>query len=135
MYGECLSDMAIASRLGNQSWETLYISGMCKGHLQEYSSALAILKTLALNAGLDRRTTSLVWNNMGVIEHRANDLKRAQSCFHEASSDNPLNEQAQANLDRLESRHEWSRPAGNTRRTTGITPSSNDGRSSRVNPE
>ena len=103
MYGECLSDMAIASRLGNQSWETLYISEMCKGHLQEYSSASAILKTLALNAGLDRRTTSLVWNNMGVIEHRANDLKRAQSCFHEALADDPLNEQAQANLDRLES--------------------------------
>ena len=103
MYGECLSDMAIASQLGNQSWETLYISGMCKGRLQEYSSALAILKTLALNAGLDRRTTSLVWNNMGVIEHRADDLKRALSCFHEALADNPLNEQAQANLDRLES--------------------------------
>lgn len=103
MYGECLLDIARTPQLAYQSWETRYMSGMCKGRLQEYSTAISILKTLALDSGLDRETTSLVWNNMGVIEHRTGNLKKAHSCFQEAVGDNPLNEQAQANLERLES--------------------------------
>ena len=103
MYGECLLDISAAAQLGNHSWETRYISGMCKGRLKEYSTATAILKSLVLDPGLDRKTSSLVWNNMGVMEHRADNLETAHKCFSEAVSENPLNDQAQANLGKLES--------------------------------
>ena len=101
MHGECLSDLAAADRRGNRSWETQYITAMCKGRLQEYSTATAILRTLALGTGFDRETSSIVWNNIGVMEHRAGNLEKAERCFAEATSENPLNAQAQANLDKL----------------------------------
>ena len=103
MYGECLSDISNAARLGNQSWETRYLAGMCRGRLKEYSTAVELLKTLVLNPVLGGETSSLIWNNMGVIEHRADQLETAHSCFFEAVSKNPLNRQAQANLRKIES--------------------------------
>ena len=103
MYMECLLDISAANQLGNQSWETRYISGMCKGRMKEYSTATAILKSLALDQGLDRKTSSLVWNNMGVMQHRADNLETARRCFSEAVSEDPLNDLAQANLGKIES--------------------------------
>ena len=103
MYGESLSDMSVSSRLGNQAWEAKYISGMCRGRLNEYSTAIAILGDLALRSNLDREDNSLIWNNIGVMEHRMDRLEAALRCFIESVAENPLNEQAQANIGRIES--------------------------------
>ena len=93
---------------------------MCRGRLKEYPTAIQLLKTLSLAPGLSRETSSLVWNNLGVMEHRADKLETAHSCFLKAVSENPLNEQAQANLDKIESTMSGGRPAGDGRRTVGI---------------
>ena len=101
MYGECLSDIGISIRLGNQAWEARYIMGMCKGRLKEYSTAIAILQNLVLRSNLDREDDSLIWNNIGVMEHRMDRLETAYSCFLASADENPLNEQAQANIGRI----------------------------------
>lgn len=101
MYGECLSDIGISIRLGNQAWEARYIMGMCKGRLKEYSTAIAILQNLVLRSNLDREDDSLIWNNIGVMEHRMDRLETAHSCFLASADENPLNEQAQANIGRI----------------------------------
>ena len=103
MYGECLSDMSTSMELGNQAWEAKYISGMCRGRLKEYSTAIADLKDLVLKSRLDREDNSLVWNNIGVMQHRMDRLETAHRCFLEAVAENPLNDQAKANIDRIES--------------------------------
>ena len=103
MYGESLSDMSVSSRLGNQAWEANYISGMCRARLNEYSTAIAILGDLVLTSNLDREDNSLIWNNIGVMEHRMNRLEAAHRCFIQSATENPLNEQAQANIDRIKS--------------------------------
>ena len=103
MYGECLSDISNAARLSNQSWETRYLAAMCKGRLKEYSTAVELLKTLVLDPGLGGEISSVIWNNLGVINHRADQLETAHSCFFEAVSKNPLNRQAKANLRKVES--------------------------------
>ena len=103
MYGECLSDMSVSIALGNQAWEAKYLSGMCGGRLKEYSTAIALLKDLVLKSSLDREDNSLIWNNIGVMEHRMDRLETAHRCFLESAAENPLNEQAQANIDKIES--------------------------------
>ena len=103
MYGECLLDMSQAIRLGNLSWEARYVTAMCQGRLKEYSTAIVSLKTLVLNHELDRETSSLIWNNMGVMEHRRDNLERSHMCFLEALIEDRLNDQATANLARIES--------------------------------
>ena len=103
MYGECLSDISQSIHLGNQAWEAKYISGMSRGRLKEYSTAIAILRDLVLRSNIDREDNSLIWNNIGVMEHRMDRLEAAHRCFIESVAENPLNEQAQANVDRVES--------------------------------
>ncbi len=103
MYGECLSDMSISIGLGNQSWEAQYISAMCKARLKEYSTAIALLKDLILKSILDRENNSTIWNNIGVMEHHRGWLDTAHRCFLESAAEDPLNEQAQLNIDRIQS--------------------------------
>ena len=103
MYGECLSDMVASIQRGNPAWEAKYLSAMCRGRLKEYSTAIAILKDLVLKSDIDRSDSSLIWNNIGVMEHQMDRLDTAHRCFLESAAENPLNEQAQANIDRIAS--------------------------------
>ena len=101
MYGECVSDTYSSMQHGNTSWEAKYILAMCKGRLKDYSTAIAILQELVLKSSLNREDNSLIWNNIGVMEHRMDRLETAHSCFLASVDENPLNEEAQTNIDRI----------------------------------
>ena len=122
MYGECLSDMAMSIQVGNKTWEAAYVWGMCKGRLKEYSTAIAILRNLVLKSSLDREDNSLIWNNIGVMEHRMDRLETAHRCFLEATGENPLNDQAQANVEKIESTMSGETLLGTEESTVEITP-------------
>ena len=103
MYGECLSDAISAFTLGYRSWEVQYISGMCKARLSEYSTAKSHLSSIVLNAQTSTDTSSMIWNNIGVIAHKMEDYNTAQECFNTALNVNPLNVNARTNLGRIKS--------------------------------
>lgn len=103
MYGECLADLTEAYRIGHHTWELHYLSGMCKGHLNEHTTGMSILKRIIDQyQGLSPATQSMIWNNIGAIAYRKNDYRIAHECFLKAFSIDPLNQQADTNIDRIE---------------------------------
>ena len=103
MYGECLSDLAEAYQRGYRPWELRYLSGMCKGYLQEHTTGMSMLKSVVDQyPALPNAVQSMIWNNIGVIAHRKGEYRTAHECFLKAFSIDPLNEQADANIDRVE---------------------------------
>ena len=102
MYGECLADLAEAYQRGYRAWELRYLSGMCKGYLQEHATGMSMLKSVVDQyQALPNAVQSMVWNNIGAIAHRKGDHRTAHECFLKAFSIDPLNEQADANIDRV----------------------------------
>lgn len=103
MYGECLADLAEAYQRGHRPWELHYLSGMCKGHLNEHMTGMSMLKSVIdQHPWLPTATQSMVWNNIGTIAHRKGEHRTAQECFFKAFTIDPLNQQADANIDRIE---------------------------------
>ena len=102
MYGEALADLGAAGERRHRSWELLYLMGMCKGRLGEYSSGLTLLRSIADNPLMPVSTLSMIWNNMGVMAQRNSDERTAHECFSKAAFVDPLNEQAITNIDRIE---------------------------------
>ena len=102
MYGEALSDLTRAEALGHRSWELVYLMGMCKGRLNEFTTGMNLLKRLVDDPFLPSRTSSMIWNNTGVMAHRMGDLRAARQCFAKATLVDPLNPQAMENVDRIE---------------------------------
>ena len=103
MYGEALADLAMAGRLGYRSWELNYLMGMCHGRLKEYSTGLALLKSVTDNQLISPSILSMIWNNLGVMSHRAGDNRAAHQSFGKAVFIDPLNRHAAENIDRIES--------------------------------
>ncbi len=103
MYGECLSDLAEAFQRGYRAWELHYLSGMCKGYLNEHATGMSMLKRVVDQyPSLPNAIQSMVWNNIGVIAHKKGEYRTAHECFLKAFSIDPLNEQADANIDHTE---------------------------------
>ena len=102
MYGEALADLGLAGRLGYRSWELNYLMGMCHGRLKEYSTGLALLKSVADNQFIPPSILSMIWNNLGVMSHLADDERSAHQCFNKAVFVDSLNRQASMNIDRIE---------------------------------
>ena len=102
MYGEALSDLIRAEALGHRSWELVYLMGMCRGRLNEFTTGMNLLKRLVDDPFLPSRTLSMIWNNTGVMAHRMRDLRAAHQCFAKATLVDPLNPQAMENVDRTE---------------------------------
>ena len=50
---------------------------------------------------LPTATQSMVWNNIGTIAHRKGEYRIAHECFLKAFSIDPLNQQADLNIDRI----------------------------------
>ena len=102
MYGECLADLAEASQRGFRAWELDYLSGMCKGYLNEHTIGMSMLKrVIDQYPSLPTATQSMVWNNIGTIAHRKGEYRIAHECFLKAFSIDPLNQQADLNIDRI----------------------------------
>ena len=102
-YGECLSDIGKSLERGHiLNWQIQYMTGMCRARLQEYSTSVTLLKGIVLNNGADPETLSMIWNNIGVIYHRNNNLRTAHQCFSTALYFNVFNEQAVENSDIVE---------------------------------
>ena len=103
MHGECLADLAEAYRRGYRNWDLQYLSGMCKGYLNEHTTGMSILRSVIDQfPSLSNGIQSMVWNNLGTIAHRKGEHRTAHECFVKALSTDPLNRQAAANTDRIE---------------------------------
>ena len=101
MYGEALSDLMRAEVLGHRSWELVYLTGMCRARLNEFTTGMNLLQRLVDDPFLPSKTVSMIWNNIGVIAHKMGDLRRAHQCFAKAAVVDPLNSQAMENVDRI----------------------------------
>ncbi len=102
MYGEALSDLMRAEALGHRSGELVYLTGMCRARLNEFTTGINLLQRLVDDPFLPSRTLSMIWNNTGVMAHKMGDLRRAFQCFAKATVVDPLNSQAMDNVDRIE---------------------------------
>ncbi len=101
-YGEALNDLNKAEANGYRSWDLFYLKGMCTGQLKEYTTALRLLEYAARYPFVPAGVESNIWNNMGVIAHKMDELRTAHQCFAKAVMIDPLNNLASTNFDRME---------------------------------